>query len=592
MMHFKFLEEVIPSITIDLAVLRRSTQRYSMLLYQHQGVLFASSQRVGNHDQAFATGQLGAFLSLAREKDVDLALTPEYAVPWECLSALLGNSGQWPAENKLWVLGMESISKAALESFSASLTDDQIHLVFEEEILKDNRNFLDPLAYVFRAKIDGVDKLIVMLQFKTAHMGVWSGGDIERDNVIEGKTIYILRNSGGSQHLLTLICSEAMNLPDNLTDENLERLQWSDIPYLILNPQVNPGPVHPNFVGFRNHVFRWARKEIIELNWSSSSKLMDDVLLKDGSGRSGIFMKSADIQYADLNRIRGNHARGMYYFYSGKNRHAFLLNSEANAFLIENLAADINRGMPEQQMRNGPEVRMTYKLNGDLAWQELATVSDGHLEFLSEQECTNAFLLDETACILEKERLVCLSSGEMPDRAGLDWGNLDKLSAIRFAETTELNRRLTVAQDRDVDSLRQRSIYLESVGKLDNVILKDSASFPPSLARFRHTPLSVGFSQQRGAEGKAIRREYYRYNVVSQDGEMVTATICFVPWGGRLRAEKAYKALRGLFDTDNMNRARVVVYYEVAGSYRNISDPSPGSITTGTGISDDSIIRQ
>lgn len=590
-MHFKFLEEVIPSITLDLAILRRGTQRYSMLLYQHQGVLFASNERIGNNDQILAKQQLDAFFSLLNDANVDLGVTPEYCVPWESVEGVFSDQNKWPNDHKLWVLGMESILPNDLKIINDKLAKSSIHFVYDREIHKENKDYLDPIIYLFKAKVDDKDRLIALCQFKTAHMGVWSGGDIERDHLIEGKEIYILRNSPTSQHLLTVICSEAMTFQDNLTEVNQIKLQWSDIPYLILNPQINPGPVHQNFVRFRNHVFRWDRKEIIGLNWNNLSKIGAKNLLKDGAGRSGIFLRSTDIKFSDFARIKGNHNRGLYYFFSGKNRHAYLLDSSAHAFLINNLSVNINEGLPEHQMRNGPEIISTYLLKHDFTWGISETISDGHLDFIADQQCKNLFLTSAENCVLEKERLVCISSGDIPEKSGSNWSEVDKLASIRFEENTELNKRLTVAQDKDDDSIRQRSGYLQAVGILDNVILKNKDRLPSSLARFRNKELFVGYSQKRDLTGKIAQKEYYRYNIVSEDDELIKATICFVTWGGRARAEKVYKSLRGLFDSDNMNRARVVVFYEIAGEYFNISDPNPASITTETGIGDDSIIR-
>lgn len=590
-MHFKFLEEVIPSITLDLTILRRSTQRYSMLLYQHQGVLFASNERIGNNDQNLAKQQLDAFFSLLKDTNVDLGVTPEYCVPWESIEDVFLDQNKWPSDHKLWVLGMESISSNDLKIINDKFSKSSIHFAYDQDVHKGDKDYLDPIIYLFKAKIDNEERLISLCQFKTAHMGVWSGGDIERDHLIEGKEIYILRNNPASQHLLTVICSEAMTFQDNLTDANQIKLQWSDIPYLILNPQINPGPIHQNFVRFRNHVFRWDRKEIIELNWNNLSKIGDKDLLKDGAGRSGIFLRSTDIKFSDFARIKGNHKRGLYYFFSGKNRHAYLLNSSAHAFLIDNLSVNINEGLPEHQMRNGPEIIRTYLLNQDFSWETSETVSDGHLDFIADQQCKNLFLTNAENCVLEKERLVCISSGDIPEKSGSNWSEVDKLASIRFEENTELNKRLTVAQDKDDESVRQRSGYLQAVGILDNVILKNKGSLPTSLARFRTKELLVGYSQRRDLTGKIAQKEYYRYNVVSEGDELIKATICFVTWGGRARAEKVYKSLRGLFDSDNMNRARVVVFYEIAGEYFNVSDPNPGSITSETGIGDDSIIR-
>ena len=53
------------------------------------------------------------------------------------------------------------------------------------------------LFYLFRGRHQGQDKLIVLVQFKTKHMGTRLTA-MERDHLIEGKIIYILKNQGES----------------------------------------------------------------------------------------------------------------------------------------------------------------------------------------------------------------------------------------------------------------------------------------------------------------------------------------------------------------------------------------------------------
>jgi len=41
------VEELIPGIQIDLNILKRESQRHNILLYQHEGVLTASTTGIG-----------------------------------------------------------------------------------------------------------------------------------------------------------------------------------------------------------------------------------------------------------------------------------------------------------------------------------------------------------------------------------------------------------------------------------------------------------------------------------------------------------------------------------------------------------------
>ena len=61
-----------------------------------------------------------AFLSLAKSKNVDIVLTPEYTIPWTVLDDLLKNEALWPSYGKLWALGMQGTSLKALKEFVSS----------------------------------------------------------------------------------------------------------------------------------------------------------------------------------------------------------------------------------------------------------------------------------------------------------------------------------------------------------------------------------------------------------------------------------------------------------------------------------------
>src|SRR5690606_34577538 len=96
---------------------------------------------------------------------------------------------------------------------------------------------------------------------------------IEANNLIEGNNIYILKNSNNSTRLVSFICSEAMNVRHELTTDVKNSLDWIDKPFIIFNPQINPNPSHPEFIGFRNFILERERKELISLNWGKETNL-------------------------------------------------------------------------------------------------------------------------------------------------------------------------------------------------------------------------------------------------------------------------------------------------------------------------------
>jgi len=101
-----------------LSVLVPNEQNYSALLMQPQGDIEISGAGVRSRNRALADAQFGAFLRDARAADADLAVTPEYSMPWSALTAAL-QAAVIPSEGKLWALGCESIRYSELEQLEA-----------------------------------------------------------------------------------------------------------------------------------------------------------------------------------------------------------------------------------------------------------------------------------------------------------------------------------------------------------------------------------------------------------------------------------------------------------------------------------------
>ncbi|MNK11841.1 hypothetical protein D3C87_298900 [compost metagenome] len=575
-MEFRFIDDIINGVTLELNVLKRTTETYSTLLYQHEGVLAASNQKIGN--SLDATLKLRSFFALLKQTNSDLGLIPEYCCPFSSLNEILIDPQNWPNPNKLWVIGAESIQKDELTAFAGNLGEDVI-CHFDTRILTGTKNFLDPLIYLFKAMKEGKEKLIVLVQFKNFHMGVWSGGDIERDNMIPGNEIYILRNSKTSVHLMSVVCSEAMNLPSQMTPNVQNDLLWGDIPFLVLNPQVNPGPVHTCFLTFRNFVLSSQRTEIIGLNWNNVSKIGSEALLSSKFSRSGIYTRSSDVNFKNLARVKENHKRGLYYFYYGTDRHAFLFNSGAHAFLFDNTSVNISNGVGPQQMRNGPHLLSTYVFDIDDNLQAVDEVSDCHISYLTSVGCHNAFLTDSENCVIEKELLACISTGEIADKSTKNWSELNNIWSIKSTDNTEINRRITVAEDMDAESTRIRDKYAGLIEVLGTEILKNPTYIPDSLSDLRCEELILGYSKQRNvSHQRLVGLQYFRCNMTTLTGEMVWATVCYLDMASDEKIGRVFEALQGLFDYDSRNRDRVVVFYKRDGIYQAKSSESSSSI--------------
>ncbi len=589
-MQFVFFD-TLTGLAVDLAILKRDTQRNHILLFQHEGTLDGDNKRIGNqHD---ARPRFTSFLTLAKEKNVALALTPEYSCPLFNIEEVLADENKWPAAGNIWALGAESMNKQALATFNDTWNKGNIAVFYETEPLNQNMVYVDPLFYIFRSKREGADILVVIIQFKTMHMGVWNEGILERDNLIQGNIIYILRNSVASIQLITLICSEAMNFAAALTHEVRETIHWEDLPYLVLNPMINPEPAHPHFAAFRKSIFYSNNKEIIELNWNRHSKIGHKDLLTYKSSRSAVFIKSTEIDDKDIKRIRKNHKLGLYYFFLGTGKYAFIFNSHPHIFLIATPPVSIVEGLPVQSRREGPLVMEVYNMDDAGELEKKTEVSDNHIEYLSGLKCGNAFITRPEGCVIDKERLACLTACEMPKKTDIQWFQLTNLRSIRIDDVAEINRRFTIAEDSNPDSVLQRKSYIGAINALNNKILPNKDSYPPSIADLKAYEILLGYCQQVNADGKRLAElDSFKYNVTTADDMRISATICYLdsPDDGEL--EEKYDSLQALFDHEINNRGRVVIFYERGGEVIAKWDNTAGNILNTNDFTGPSILKE
>ncbi len=566
-MDFLFAENL--GIGIDLSILRRNTQRHSILLYQHEGALHADNARIGNQNNVDV--ELGLFFEKSRSTACDLALTPEYSCPLSVIEDIINHPGKWPVAEKLWAVGCESMTKQQLTTLQASYNAGNIFVHFDTNILNSNLNYVDPLIYLFRGSHNGQEKLIVLLQFKTQHMSVWSAA-VERDNLIQGNEIYILRNPLYSIYFFSLICSEAMNFQNDLTQAKQATIDWIDRPYLIYNPQLNPDPAHSNFSAFRKFVFRFTKKEIISLNWNNKTTYNNHPFLGFNTSRSGFYIQSDEIDLTEQ-RIKHNHKHGLYYFYFGLKKHAFLLNSSPTIFHIAIPSVDIVNAMPQQIRREGPELIETCDFNAARNTLEILVngISDLHVAYLTGVGCTCNFLITHQNCILEKEKLVCLTSGKIDKELGSTWSSIPNIFSIRINEDLEVNRRITFSEDTYPDSLTLRSNYIDTIAELNNSVLPDKAVYPDSIADLKTDDLVIGYNAES-------RNDNYKFNILTAAGQKRIATICFMGTMPDGVIEKTFDFLQAMFDKDNNYKRRVVVFYRRGNNIVSRSDPNAGNI--------------
>jgi hypothetical protein len=143
----------------------------------------------------------------------------------------------------------ESIVHADLTLFFNNRED----VLFCNEDLGTNKpGYYDPLVYLFRCKENNIDKLCFTIQFKIHDMGVRRIPPNERNNLIPGTKIYVLKNEHPrTSKLFSIICSDAVNFGNYFTPEVMNDIDWHNSPFIVLNPKLNPKPSIQNLDSFK-----------------------------------------------------------------------------------------------------------------------------------------------------------------------------------------------------------------------------------------------------------------------------------------------------------------------------------------------------
>src|SRR5690554_640158 len=464
------------NISTELDILKRDTQPNSLLLYQHKGNFFADNNRIGNVDQNEAHKKFLRVLEKAKQDNTALVLSPEYSCPKSIIDLMVENEDTQPPTNKVWVLGGESISKVEITQL-LSLNQDGVYIHCEDIISNTDKSYADPLYYIFKGLHIGEPKLIILIQFKTRHMGgLWDGGSVEADNLIEGNDIYVIKNSNISTRLVSFICSEAMNvrheLNQNIKDDILD---WNDKPFLILNPQINPNPSHIEFIKFRDFIFESNKKEIISLNWGIETFLNDKPWSPEdiNTTRSGVFFKTTDIELDySPNKIINNHNKGFYFLHIIRNRFVYFLNGSIELIKISNKPVDIIQGVAQQRRREGPEAIAVYVF--DMRTSNFIIkpfIDDQHIPFFNHRGIANNFLLNADNSIVDKERLINISTGKVNGKLGDKWCDVIYLNSFKLKEANECNCRMTYVEDTYEISEAIRNLNCVNLVELGQTIL-------------------------------------------------------------------------------------------------------------------------
>lgn len=567
-MIYTFINEILVDYAIDLEVLRPNTTLYRASLLQHDGTFHCADTFFGN--QADEVEKFTSFFQSAKDNNSNLAVTPEYSCPWNSIIHLLENTKATPDTGNLWVIGCESISVERIREIQKQYSgENNIEFLFNDDIEAGNVGvLLDPCCYMFKARDpDSVEKLIVLVQFKTQHMGVWES-DLEQQKLIRGEHIYILRNNPDSINLFTIICSDALVF-DGAAISAQHPGRWENLPYIILSIQMNPKPAHQGFRNFRDGILRLHDKDVITLNWSSKSQASFSATFFNRFSKSNIAISTDHIKnesHDEQNLIKSNHVKGLYYALIKPNRHTFYFSPDVEYAVIRMRKPYAGPVNPALDRRRGPSIDAVYEYNTlQNNFIEMINVGDGLEEFLHAIGVTSNSLIDEGLDILDKERLVNLSVGEFEIKNGnVQWQIVNKLKSF-LMEDTEIIRRYTVTFDEEGREFR--TTRLTKFEELNLNILKRPELFPNIIATFRDNCGEVMFLQDDGFN--------YKYNLVNNDKDEY-ATVAHIGVSPKSTAQILLKKLTDLFPKEDRRNKRVVVWYKPnVNDYESVATPVP-----------------
>jgi hypothetical protein len=383
-----------------------------------------------------------AFLNDAVGRQAQLAITPEYSVPWALIREIVDCAPR-PPHGSLWVLGCESITPAELDVLQREMDGNAgvrlIHENFDPQ-RRAQTAFVDPLVFVFWA-VDsaGADVLCLLVQFKTV---VSRDPDhLELQSLYHGTCVYKFTAQAGDVSLLALICSDAFEFANALVDEHCTNL-------LLVHIQLNKRPGYMDYAAYRSRLFSVASNnnvEVICLNWAANVLIEGSAHPWNSIAGSAWYVAPRGVTPtdADVNQL---HHDGLYYSVVGERWHAFYLNYAPHSLLLKK----------QPVFATGPQVlapRVSPQVVARRVWDPQqgtwtpVTADDGFSTFIQQYVPLPTTLLQ----LCEQDPLAverALELLEGPDGQISDWYTLKELHALKVAEEESI-RRVTVSQETD-----------------------------------------------------------------------------------------------------------------------------------------------
>ena len=271
MVQVKLISAIIPNLNLNIT---SNNDSINVLHWQCEANICLKNDKLVIDNTNFENQTL-KFVELAKEHNVSIALTPEYAFSWEMINNIIVDSSLKPSHGKLWCFGMKYISLNDFDlwckghnvvnsdNVSTHLSDNEHSYVVIFDGLREEKTFVNLLAYLF---VTDNNKLIVILQSKLEHMRD-SLYDFEANGLSLGDKIFLFDGNGSSGRVFcSLICADALEKTyyDEITKYSSEKYVF------LFNPQCNEKPYHETLL-LRMDDNLDSNWRFLRLNWSHDS---------------------------------------------------------------------------------------------------------------------------------------------------------------------------------------------------------------------------------------------------------------------------------------------------------------------------------
>ncbi|MCK1504568.1 hypothetical protein [Bradyrhizobium sp. 18] len=446
----------------QLHALTPTIDSYKTLLFQPDGELLVSAVGIQHKDRDRAAIQFSRFLENAHATQTDLAICPEYSMPWQVLTDAL-NGGVTPTSGALWVLGCESITYGQLTEIEQALAP----AIFIKEALPEVANrFLSSLVYVFSAPVTGTGEtqLVVLAQFKTFPMS--HPTNFEVTNLQRGTAVYRLTRPEQSVSLVSIICSDALDFTDQNATEIYDRC-------LIIHIQLNKDPRHVEFRRYRDKLLHFYddQTELICLNWASGIVSWNDNKREEWRNVAGSawYTKTSKFDLTE-DALGRNHRKGLYYTWLKPLQfHVTFFNYVSAVFDVEASKVFHHAVAGVASRRRGPQLNSVRTWNAETRnWVDVDTTDDAFSSIISEAGPAAANLTASwRSCPFGAERVLALTSGATSP--GPNWYKLQELDSCKI-EDDEIIMRMTFCQDTNNSARQFKTARFRRYRELHNIL--------------------------------------------------------------------------------------------------------------------------